>query len=359
MSAVAAEGDGRRMDELLSVAGLPADATKTVSALVAKRLIRLERDTDGVQRIWALRSEAGQWPATVGVAPPPPSVGFRIKEQDGLRLVVPLPSKNDFAQSERHWRSLVVDEDGLIVSAGFPKFHSWGEHAGDTARLRQALARNEDDLWFSEKLDGSLIIRSVIDGQVRLRTRGMLDASGAIGPILHELIARRHPDLMDPDLCPDASMLFEFVSPEHQIVIRYPRPALTLIGASDHSWPPRLAGRGDLEGLAAASGVDLVNTQTLPREPRLLREAVRGLHGREGVVIRCNGGQTLVKMKSAEYSSQHTTRFSFTPERVQAFAADYGVADEDEFIAQVIAEGVAPDLAEGLRSSWRAARPVP
>lgn len=358
LAALEQRGDGLLLAEILAAAGLPADAGKTITALAKKGLVRVEKDAERRERLWSVSASGAQtWPAAPGVAPPPPGPreGFRMREAGGLRLVMPVPGKTQFSDTERRWRSVILDPDGRIVSAGFPKFHGWGEHSGDTSRLRQALGRGEDDVWFSEKRDGSLVIRSVIAGEVVLRTRGMLDAGETLSPLIDAHVRATMPQLLDPRLMPEASLLFEFTSPEHPIVVPYPTTELTLIGASDHAWPPRLAARPDLEALAAETGVPLVESHDLPRDPRELREAVRSLTGSEGVVVRCNGGQTLVKLKSAEYLAAHSTRFSFTPERVRSFAADYGVQSEDDFVRQLIDEGVPPHLAEAMRANWRSA----
>lgn len=90
--------------------------------------------------------------------------------------VLVLPTKGNFmraadwTEEELLFRSLMFNrETGQVVSAGLPKFFNYGESELDTILLNNKLAQGEPVL-FTEKMDGSLLIRSVINGKVRLRT---------------------------------------------------------------------------------------------------------------------------------------------------------------------------------------------
>lgn len=226
------------------------------------------------------------------------------------------------------------DGHGEVVSMGFPKFFNAGERPGHTARMEAAL-RNGEPVRFTLKLDGSLAIRSVIDGEVVFRTRGSFDG-GEHGQAIRAVAERRYPVLLDPEFEPDRSLLFEFVSPQYRIIIRYPEPDLVLLGAVCHR-TLTLARMEELAQLAHANGLALVEQVELPRDPRRLLAAVRDWDGLEGVVVRCNADQTLVKVKSASYLARHRVRFSLTARVVRQLCEQHEVRSLDEF-ARVLAD---------------------
>lgn len=159
---------------------------------------------------------------------------FRVEHREHsvlgpVVLVKPEKGKFKWAPNELHLRSLVLDQQGKVLSAGFPKFFNFGECQWADAPFKEALARNW--LAMTKKIDGSLIIRSVVqrpDGQgpyVYFRTRG----SHNLGIFEEAVMAQVHkqfPKLLDPSIAPEGSALFEFTSPETQVVIRYKEPNL-------------------------------------------------------------------------------------------------------------------------------------
>lgn len=295
--------------------------------------------------------------ATIGViAPPPPGPdeGFRHQTRDGLTLVVPEKLKIAWDEEHRPWRSLVIDEERRVVSAGFPKFFNWDEHPGDTARITQALTSGAP-VWLSEKLDGSLIIRSVHQGRVIFRTRGTLDGADWRAPAMN--VAKEHcPALLDPDFMPGHSLLLEFTSPDFPIVIHHEMDGLTLLGASTHEWPPRLVGREATEQIAREGMIPLVAEHAhLPTEPMALVEEIeRWGAGREGLVIRTDDDAVLVKLKSAHYLARHALRFALTPRRIAEMILDHDLRDEDAFDAALRSIGYDWEISRETRAAWRA-----
>lgn len=284
------------------------------------------------------------WPTLPGA-----DAGFSVTDHGGLRLIVPRKDKFDWAEEERFYRSVVVDGDGRPVSVGFPKFFNAGEHPGDTAALEASLAGGR--VWFTEKMDGSLIIRSVVDGQVILRTRGTIDGGTDHGPAVRRLVADRYPQLLDPALEPDRSLLLEFVSPQFPIVLNYAEPDLILLGAN-RNLPGSLLDRPGVESLGADIRVPVTPAHDLPRELEDLLAAVRDWPDREGVVAICDDGQTLVKIKGAKYLAAHALRFAFTPRRVAEFAVEKGLRSEADFLAAIRNEGYDWEVADEAKRSF-------
>lgn len=250
---------------------------------------------------------------------------FLTSTRGDLTLITPARSKRTWAPDERPLRSALVDRDGQVRSLGFPKFFNWGEDEHDTACLTAALAAGER-VAFAEKLDGSLCIRSVIDGQVVLRTRGTFDG-GDHGAPMRAVASTHHPTLLDPSLYADWSVLYEFTSPDFAIVLPYDTPGLTLLGAISHD-DGHLMARDELAEVAAHLGVPLAPERALPTDPDELLAQVAGLSGSEGVVASCADGQVLVKIKAAAYLRAHALRFALSPRRVAEMCMEHDVRDE-------------------------------
>lgn len=265
--------------------------------------------------------------------------GFRHVVNDaGDRLLV-VPGKvqkmraSEWPVEERSFRSLMLNpKTGQVLSAGFPKFFNHGEVEDDTLTLDEALAA-EEPVYFTDKLDGTLIIRSVIDGQVHLRTRGRLDG-GEHGALAERVIAERYPILADPAFGGGVSLLFELVSPAFRIVLPYKEDNLVLVGAVDLE-TLRLWDVPELQELARERGFAIAEMIELPREPEALVKAVGEWQGREGVVASCNGGQTLVKIKAADYLTRHRLRFALSARVIREVCLERDVrslADFEEFL---------------------------
>lgn len=357
-AAVTSTSDVLDTATLAARAGLDSsEARDSLRALVRKGLIRLERQAGGgAELVRMSEPDDVPWPRPGARAPRPPGheEGFRQLEGDhGLLLVVPRATKRGWREEERPWRSLVIDPQRRIVSAGFPKFFAWGEHSGDTDRARRALVRGQFS-WVSEKLDGSLVIRSVHRGRVILRTRGTHDGGALMADDLRAHVGAHHPGLLDPDLEPSISLLFEFRHPDHPVVLAIGTPSLVLIGAVDHGWPPRLAQQSQLDALAARHGlVRVAEVEGLPKEPKLLRRAVADWEGREGVVLRAGADQVLVKLKSRDYRERQKARLSLSPERLMEIAGEHGVEREDDLVPALIDEGYPAEMADTMRPMWR------
>src|ERR1039458_3678520 len=132
--------------------------------------------------------------------------GFRqIKGPYGT-LVLPSSNKQTWQIDERVFRSLILDDKGQIISSGFPKFANLNErgftdHFED---LKTALTHGKD-IWLTEKVDGSLIIRSVVAGQIIWRTRGAWGLGQFEEPVMAQVA--QHSELSDPEFMPGHSLL--------------------------------------------------------------------------------------------------------------------------------------------------------
>jgi hypothetical protein len=246
---------------------------------------------------------------------------FQVTERDALRLILPT---RDTAVSNGAWapdnlwlRSRIEDLVGQTVSQGFGKFFNlgMGPEWCVTRVEHIAAAAERSDAWASIKLDGSLFVRSVHHGRIILRTRGSfgydhLDNGWEVDQIFHQ----KYPKLWDLSLFPDRSLLFEWTTPNNQIVMAYGEPQITLIGAVDHA-RMRYERFSWLEGTSDAIGVPLVQHWALDSAGLAsMMNSVATEQRIEGWVVRLRGEQHLVRIKCDPYLAKHRLRSNLSTE---------------------------------------------
>lgn len=265
---------------------------------------------------------------------------FTVREERGLRLITPAHSAavgNAAWNPHNLWlRSRIETLDGYTVSQGFGKFFNLGHGPldlnigiGDVAK-----AVDRGDALATLKMDGSLLIRSVHKNDVICRTRGSfsyehLDNSQEMGEFFE-----RHPKLIEPGFASQYSLLFEWTSPTNVIVLRYPEPKLTLIGAVDHrnmSYVPV----SDLKEIASSLNVDLVDFFPLTAQGWTdLYASMESDKEIEGYVIRLNREQTLVKVKCSHYLTKHALKSRLTTETLADMYFQYGRPNFEGFMSR-------------------------
>lgn len=228
-----------------------------------------------------------------------------------VHLVQPQHIACKWTQSNKHFRSSVWDNEGNLISAGFPKFTNWGEnpeHFPTPDSLNKCVC--------VEKLDGSLLIVSKWKGQHILRTRGTVDAhkldNGYELEIFEKTILPKLEDLglgFNDDTW-NVSFLFEWLSPVNRVVIRVEEPQFKLVGIINH-FDYSLWNQPKLDGLATECDLLRPETYSFDSISELL-ELVEKWEGKEGVVIYSNKGQTLHKVKSDWYLVRHRLKEEFS-----------------------------------------------
>jgi len=275
-----------------------------------------------------------------------------------LHLVCPRKGKWSWDAEEKWLRSVVVDGSGRIRSCSFPKFGNYGEFPDDTDRLNRALAGNERVL-FSHKEDGSLCVRSVVDGEVILRTRGTLyggedmdDGTPSFGSRFRKTAEEKYPILLDPAWMPEgATLLFEYVAPDNRVVVGYKEPDLVFLGGVSHHPSPKLLTWDFLQALAKEYSLNLVRVHELPADPELMMKKVRDWRT-EGIVARCAAGQVLVKVKSAYYLANHRMKFSMTYKVITEFVRTAQVLDEDDLVDKLRSYDYDWEVVEGAKELY-------
>ena len=89
-----------------------------------------------------------------------------------VHLIQPKNIGTKWTQDNKHMRSVVVNYEGEVISASFPKFTNYGEN-----HEHFPVPNSLKHCTVVEKLDGSTLIVSKYNGQYILRTRGTVDAS--------------------------------------------------------------------------------------------------------------------------------------------------------------------------------------
>lgn len=263
---------------------------------------------------------------------------FKITSENGLHLIHPKKNLWEWEDEEKNLRSLVVDNNGFVVSSGWKKFGNYGEFKNDTDVLNFALA-NDGVVRFTEKIDGTLLIRSVFDNEVIFRTRGTLyggedsDEQAAFGERFKKVAKEKYPILLDPSFMFDRSLLFEYIAPTNLVVIRYKEEDLIFLGFVKHD--DLSVGKWlETQKISTDYNLNLVNLHVLPREPLQLINEIKTWKD-EGIVARCNDDQIFVKIKSAYYLANHRMKFSMNYLTMVEFIEGGNIQSEDQLVADL------------------------
>lgn len=240
---------------------------------------------------------------------------FLFKEQEiGGDLCVLITPKSNISWTDENkiYRSSIWRvSDGTPVSLGFKKFVNFGEQP----TFEPVSEIFDKDFILTEKLDGSCLIISKYKGQIIIRTRGTFDArilknGSELEPLIQKYNILRYFNSYETA---NFSLVFEWVSPKHQIVLRYDEPDLYFIGMVNHN---------DYSYVSQ----EILNSKAhtvkwkRPRQYQFanlnsyieIADTIKGWTAREGVVLYFNNGQLLKKMKSAWYNNLHQLKFNIS-----------------------------------------------
>lgn len=264
---------------------------------------------------------------------------FDITEQDGLRLINPnrTSAVSNYAwTTDNLWlRSRVETLDGKTVSQGFGKFFNMGMGPNFLQCSLQDIvtAITHNDAWGSIKLDGSLLIRSVYNGQVMLRTRGSFGYDHLDnGWEVDQIFKVKYPMLFEYRNLLDDSILLEWTTPNNTIVMPYKEPELTIVGGVNHS-TMRYLTFSELEVVSDILGIPLVRHWRLDSVGLSELMATLTTDQRiEGYVIRINHEQTLVKVKCDSYLARHRLKSNLTTDTLADIWFTQGCPSYTKFV---------------------------
>ena len=228
----------------------------------------------------------------------------RIGEMD-VMLIQPIHIGCEWNPLNMHFRSVVVDLEGEIISASFKKFFNWGEKPHITAPPPSLT-----NAKLMEKLDGSTLIFSRYKGHTVARTRGTVDAHNQENGYEVDYLLDKYAkfkEALESEKTSNKSYIFEWLSPTNRIVLNYgDEPDMVLVGVIFH----------DDYSMMTQDGLDVLASQLQLRRPRTfkydsiedMKAAIEVLRDQEGVCVYYNNDQNILKVKSAHYLFLHRAK---------------------------------------------------
>lgn len=192
-------------------------------------------------------------------------------------------------------RGLTIDSDGEIVTRPFDKFFNLGEYEESLEELSK---KHGGIKKIVEKMDGSLIIVSVLGDDVIVSSRGSFTSEQAIfaRTLLADIGFDKHTKYHDK-----VTYLFEIIYPENRIVVNYNyRTELVFLGARETKTGNHLYN----------TGFDKIFTT-----PKNYLKMQSHVDNEEGYVIIFNDDMR-VKIKFNEYVRLHRIMTGFSERRV-------------------------------------------
>jgi len=273
---------------------------------------------------------------------------------DECWLITPKDMSTKWFDDNARFRSCIIRKsDHTVVSQGFSKFTNFHERPE---------FQPWDNSWKIEarhKLDGSLLIVSKYKGELIVRTRGTVDARNMPnGHEIDELISK-YPEVFDNELL-DAgySVLLEWTTPSNIIVLReHNTPTLTLIGIV-YNQDAYYASQTYLDGIAEEWNIERPKSYYYNTIEECILD-VDAWRGKEGVVLYSPDGQTLKKIKGAEYNELHklATGIKTVAQVMDLFIASPRFDSEESFYKYIantldyeIAEKIKDDISTVVRA---------
>ena len=211
-----------------------------------------------------------------------------------------------------HFRSLIVDKKGEVLSCGFPKFFNCNEKPECYPD-----PQNFNDWCVESKLDGSLLIADFVNNQFNMRTRGTTSYKIQENSKDFEILTEKYPKIKEYFLNNSHySLLFEILTPNNVIVIRPQEVKFYFLGAVD---------KRNLKLVHGAELIEIWKGLGCPPTPKRYQidnlkdlsqivNWVKNWKGEEGIVLTYNKGQNKIKIKSDWYLWIHRIKSQLNSE---------------------------------------------
>ena len=218
---------------------------------------------------------------------------YRLATYDDFR------SENAF---EMRGLTFVFNTDGTVYKR-FPGLHKFF-NVNETEMTQAHDIKDYEVINVSNKLDGSLIsFIELPDGEIVAKTKNAFDADQAVragriyddDPVIRAFVREQ--------LSKGHCVFFEYTSPLNRVVIRYDVSSFSLIKIRDGLTGEYLFNESVPEGLKTAENETFGFTSLDD-----LMKTYETLEDKEGSVItfrKPDGGQLLVKVKTADYFAKH------------------------------------------------------
>lgn len=206
-----------------------------------------------------------------------------------------------FTQRTSIYRSSIWDAEGNLLCGGWKKFVNYGENEENfpvpTSLKNTSIVLKEDGTatYFTKK-----------NGILNIRTRGSFDLGSHVENISElNIFKEKYQKAFDNELFrnEDHTFLYEWTSPDNQIVIKYDEPELTLLGIVKHK---------DYS-YYTQSEVDQIAEEFGLRRPKKFHfnnineviSSVKEWRGKEGVCLYHHNDQQIHKIKARHYLFLH------------------------------------------------------
>lgn len=236
----------------------------------------------------------------------------------------------------RECRGLIFNKEGFIISRPFHKFFNVGER--DETQINMLDLSTEHVIM--EKMDGSMIRPLFLGGKLRLGTKmGITDVGNqaeqclqvmsGVSPAEWDMAQLGHVEnayrqwfivIMQQHITP----LFEFVSPQNRIVLKYDKSELVLLALRNNV-------TGEYYDIEEMRGMDFFNV--VPTYGSVVGnfgeyiERQRKAEGREGDIIMWPNGH-MVKIKNEWYVKIHKVKDMIRTDRhILALVLDNNIDD--------------------------------
>lgn len=261
----------------------------------------------------------------------------------------------DWSQSlYRMARGLILDnETSEIVARPYDKFFNYGQILHSDSQTKRFTSWKKGPFTVTLKMDGSLAIMYDYKGELKIASSGTPEALGLktetlkdlhtgpeTTPWVEEFTELHSASTVEKlhELAKTKTLLFEYVTPNHKIVIPYDKTEFILHGMRDTKSGKDYSLLEIKQILDDLDIHDVKMTKIFPEMQNLtdIQKALDTVPGIEGFVIRWNNGDRL-KMKTSDYVNAHHTMSLFsnvTTRLIYVWTALYYLDVLDDFVAQ-------------------------
>lgn len=273
-----------------------------------------------------------------------PEIRKRVEPNGFITFCYMIAEQDTFnGMPARECRGITFDSNGNLAGLPLHKFFNVGERE----ETQEHNLKWDQVTAVFEKIDGSLIHTVNDNGNLLLKSKKTFDSAVAVAATqwLNERpILKRHiTDIVNDGL----TLIFEWVSPEHRIVIRHPEQKLILLHVRNHE-TGHYADPNSLAALARVIGLEYRPVVTEFHvdgvfDYTLMKNALETRKDIEGWVIQFNNHE-MVKAKTKWYLDLHHA-ITFVRERdIAKMVANETVDDYKSFLSSN-GESIEPVLA--------------
>lgn len=263
-----------------------------------------------------------------------------------VQLIVPVEFNCKWTKENLHFRSVIVDYDGNILSRGFNKFFN----AGESPDLYPAPDKYKD--WvLTNKEDGSLMICDYIYDTLNVRTRGTISYKDHENTNDFDYVIEKYKISSLLKKYEEYSILFEIYSPNNVIVLKpYDEPEIVLLGAINKEtgiYYPFYTSLG--KEIQSIVNCKVPEVFKFSGDILDIIENIKVWKNKEGVVLNYNDSQNQLKIKSQWYLTLHHLKSELSSvEKVMDVWLEQNMPDYNTFY-NYIATTFDFELAEQIR----------